>query len=42
MTFSINYPKNRNTKPGIPLMFIDSVHFLNYLFDNLRKNLREY
>ena len=42
ISFSIKHPKNRSIKPGIPLVFIDSVHFLNNLFENLPKSLGEY
>ena len=41
MSFTIKHPKNRSIKPGIPLVFIDGVHFLKNLFDNLCKNLGE-
>lgn len=39
MTFTINQPKNKYIEPGFLLLFIDSVHLLNNLLDNLVKNL---
>ena len=32
-------PKKKEIKPGIPLIFIDSIHILNNLLDNLVINL---
>ena len=41
MSFTIEQPKKKSIKPGDPLVFVDSVHFLNNSLDNLVKNLRE-
>ena len=40
-SFTIQLPKKKSIKSGLPLVFIDNVHFLNKLQDNLVKNLRE-
>ena len=29
MSFTIQQPKEKSNKPGLPLVFIDNVHFLN-------------
>ena len=39
MSFTIQQPKKKGIKPRLPLVFIDSVYFLNNLLDNLVKNL---
>ena len=41
MTFTIQQPKRKDIKPGIWLVFIDIVHFLNISLDDLVKKLRE-
>ena len=41
MIFTIQQPKKKGIKPGLPLVFIDSVHFLNKSSDHLVKNLGE-
>ena len=28
MSFTIHQPKQKGIKPGLPLVFIDSIHFL--------------
>ena len=40
LSFTIQQPKKKGIKPGLPLVFIDSIHFLNPL-DNLVKKLTE-
>ena len=37
--FYYKQPREKSIKPGLPLVFIDSVHFLNNLLDNLVKTL---
>ena len=37
MEFAIKKSKKKVIKPGIPLVFINSVHVLNNLSDNLVK-----
>ena len=39
MSFTIQQPKEKGNKPGLPLLFIDSVHFLNNSIDNFAENL---
>ena len=39
MSFTIQQPKWEGTKPGLPLVFIDSDHFLNNSLDTLVKNV---
>ena len=39
-SFTIKQPK-KDIKPGLPLLFIDSIYFLNNSLDNLVKNLCE-
>ena len=39
--FYYKQPREKSIKPGLPLVFIDSVHFLNNLLDNLVKTLGE-
>ena len=41
MSFTIQQPKKKCIKPRLPLVFIDSIHFLHNLLDNLVKNLGE-
>ena len=42
MSFTLEECKNRKViDPGLPLVFIDSVHFLNNSYDSLVKNLDE-
>ena len=41
MSFTIQQPKEKGNKPLLPLVFIDSVHFLNYSLNKLVKNLDE-
>ena len=41
MSFTTQQPKEKGFKPELPLVFIDSVHFLNNSLDNLIKNLGE-
>ena len=41
ISFSIKQPKKKDIKPGLPLSFIESIHFLNDSLDNLVKNLGE-
>ena len=41
LSFTIEQPKKKRIKPGLPLVFIDSVHFLNNSLDNLVKNFGE-
>ena len=41
MSFTIQQPKDKGNKPGLPLLCIDSVHFLNNSLDNLVRNLGE-
>ena len=41
MNFTIKQPKEKGIKPGLPLEFIDTVHFLNNSLDNLVKKLGE-
>ena len=41
ISFTIKQPKIRGFKTGLPLVFIDSAHFLNNLFNDLGKNLGE-
>ena len=38
-SFTIKQLKIKGIKPGLPLVFIDSVNFLNNSLDNLVKNL---
>ena len=40
-SFTIKKPEKKGIKPGLPLVFIDSIDFLNNLLDNLIKNLGE-
>ena len=40
-SFTIKQLKIKGIKPGLPLVFIDSVNFLNNSLDNLVKNLVE-
>ena len=40
-SFTIQQPKRECIVPGLPLVFVDSVHFLNNSLDNLVKNLGE-
>ena len=39
MSFTIQQPEKKGVKPGLPLVFIDSVHVLNNSLDNLVENL---
>ena len=39
MSFTIQQPKWEGTEPGLPLVFIDSDHFLNNSLDSLVKNV---
>ena len=41
MSFTIKKPKIKSIKPGLSLVFIDSVHILNNSSDNLVKKLVE-
>ena len=41
MNFTTTQPKKKDIKPGLPLVLMNSVHFLNNLLDNLVKNLGE-
>ena len=41
MSFIIKQPKRKDIKPGIPLVFIDSLRFINNSLANLVKNLGE-
>ena len=41
MSFTIQKPKQEGIELGLSLVFIDSIHFLNNLLDNLVKNLGE-
>ena len=41
MSFTLQQPKKKDTKPGFPLVFIYSIPFLNNSQDNLVKNLVE-
>ena len=41
MSFTIQQSKEKGNKPGLLLVFIDSVHFLNNSLDNLVKKLGE-
>ena len=41
MSFTIQQSKEKGKKPGLLLVFIDSVHFLNNSLDNLVKKLGE-
>ena len=41
MSFTIKQPKTKSIKIGLPLIFIDNVHFLNNSLDNLVKNSGE-
>ena len=41
LNFTIPQPKEKGNKPGLPLVFIDSVHFLNNSSENLVKKLGE-
>ena len=35
MNFTIQQPKKKGIKSGLPLVFIDSIHFLNNSLHNL-------
>ena len=37
MNFTIKQPKRKDVKPGLPLVFIDSIHFLINSLENLFK-----
>ena len=39
MSFTIEQPKTNSISPGLPLVFIDSVHFSNNSLDNIVTNL---
>ena len=39
MSFAIQQPEKKGIKPGLPLVFIDSVHVLNNSLDNLVEHL---
>ena len=41
MNFTIKQPKRKDVKPGLPLVFIDSIHFLINSLENLFKNVKE-
>ena len=41
MSFTIQQPKKKYIKPGLALVFIDRISFLNNSRDNLVKNLGE-
>ena len=41
MSFTIHQPKRKVSKPGLSLVYIDRVHFLNNSSDNLVKRLGE-
>ena len=41
MSFTIQQPKKKGIKPELPLVFVDSVHFLNNSLNNLVENLGE-
>ena len=41
MSFTIKQPKKKDVQPGLLLVFIDRVLFLNNSLDNLVKNLKE-
>ena len=41
MSFANEQPKKKSIKPRLPLVFIDSVHFLNNSLDNFVKNSGE-
>ena len=41
MGFPIKQPIEKGIKSGLPLVFIDNVHFLNNSLDNLVKNLEK-
>ena len=40
MNFTTKQHKKEGVKPGLSLVFIDSIQFLNHLSDNLAKNFR--
>ena len=39
MSFTIQQSKEKGNKPGLLLVFIDNIHFLNSSLDNLIKKL---
>ena len=39
ISFTIQQPKKKDIKSGLPLVFIGRVHYLNNLSDNLIKNI---
>ena len=39
ISFTIQQPKKKDIKSGLPLVFIGRVHYLNNLLDNLIKNI---
>ena len=41
MSFTLQQPKKKDTKPGFPLVFIYSIPFLSNSQDNLVKKLVE-
>ena len=41
MSFTIQQLKRKGSTSGRPLVFIDSVHFLNNFLDNVAKNLEK-
>ena len=41
MSFTLQQPKKKDTKPGFPLVFIYSIPFLSNSQDNLVRNLVE-
>ena len=41
MSFTIQQPKEKGNKPGLSLVFIDSVRFLNNSLDSLVKSLEQ-
>ena len=41
MSFTIQQPKEKGNKPGLSLVFIDSLRFLNNSWDSLVKSLEQ-
>ena len=41
ISFTIQQPKEKGNKPGLLLVYIDSIYFLDNAIDNLVKNLVE-
>ena len=41
LSFIIKQTKKNAINPGLPIVFIDSIHFLNHLSDSVIKDLEE-